>query len=108
MSIIVNISTVFPPYRYKQSDLAKFMCELFQYLQQYKRKLKLMYAKSGINSHYCVISYFSSLMGERIFFPKTNNLEPFPTIEHRMQYFNKTTLFINKCKDIRFYSLTKV
>lgn len=108
MVIIINISTALPPYKYKQSDLEKFMCELFQYLQQQKRKLKLMYAKSGINNRHSVIPDFSLLMQERIFFPKTNDLEPFPTIEYRMQYFNKTALSINKCKDIQFYSLTKV
>lgn len=92
MSTIVNISTALPAYKYKQSDLADFMSELFQYPKQQKRKLKLMYAKSGIASRYSVIPDFSSLMDERVFFPKTDDLEPFPTIENRMQYFNKNAL----------------
>ena len=92
MSVIANISTAIPENKYKQSDLAEFMCDLFQYPGQQKRKLKLMYAKSGIDTRYSVIPDFSSAINERQFFPKTNNLEPFPTIDYRMQYFNKTAL----------------
>jgi hypothetical protein len=38
------------------------MCELFQYPQQ-KKKLKLMYAKNGINNRYSVIPDLSLLKG---------------------------------------------
>ncbi len=92
MSTIINISTALPSYKYKQSDLAEFMCKQFQYPERQKRKLKLMYAKSGIDTRYSVIPDFSSSMEERFFFPKTNDLEPFPTIEYRMEYFNKMAL----------------
>jgi len=90
MSIIANISTELPAYKHKQSDLAEFMCELFQYEGQAKRKLQAMYTKSGIEKRYSVIPDFSTLKKERVFFPKTSNLEPFPSIEYRMAYFNKT------------------
>jgi predicted naringenin-chalcone synthase len=92
MSIIANISTALPAYQHKQSDLAEFMCELFQYGSEEKRKLQIMYSKSGIDTRYSVIPDFSVNMEKRIFFPKTSNLEPFPDIEYRMQYFNKTAL----------------
>jgi prepilin-type processing-associated H-X9-DG protein len=92
MSVIATIATAVPENKYKQSDLAEFMCDLFQYPEQQKRKLKLMYAKSGIDTRYSVIPDFCSSKNERRFFPKTNNLEPFPTIDYRMQYFNETAL----------------
>lgn len=94
MSVIASISTALPSNKHKQSDLAEFMCELFQYPEQQKKKLQLMYAKSGIDTRYSVIPDFSSSIEERVFFPKTTNLEPFPNIEYRMQYFNKTALLL--------------
>ena len=102
MSVITSISTALPPYKHKQSDLAEFMSNLFQYSEQDKGKLQIMYAKSGIDNRYSVIPDYSLSQEERIFYPKTSNLEPFPTIEYRMQYFNKTAISlcieaIDKC-----------
>jgi len=101
MSVIANIGTTVPENKYKQSQLAEFMIDLFEYTEEQKRASKLMYVKSGIDTRYSVIPDFASNMEERIFFPKTNNLEPFPTIDYRMQYFNKTALplCINTIKD---------
>lgn len=92
MSVLANIATVVPENKYKQSELAEFMCDLFQFNELQKRKIKLMYAKSGIDTRYSVIPDFSSSISERQFFPKTKNLEPFPTINYRMQFFNKVAL----------------
>jgi predicted naringenin-chalcone synthase len=92
MSVIASISTALPAYKHKQSDLGEFMCELYQYSEHKKKKLQIMYSKSGIHHRYSVIPDYSSNKEERVFFPKTHNLEPFPNIEYRMQYFNKTAL----------------
>ncbi|MFI5139157.1 MAG: type III polyketide synthase [Sphingobacteriales bacterium] len=89
MSVIANISTALPEFKHKQSDLAEFMSDLYQYPDQKKRKLKIMYAKSGIDNRYSVIPDYSSNKEDMVFFPKTHNLEPFPSIGYRMQYFNK-------------------
>jgi predicted naringenin-chalcone synthase len=92
MSVIASITTALPEYKHKQSDLAEFMSDLYQYPDQKKRKLKIMYAKSGILNRYSVIPDFSSSREDMVFFPKTHNLEPFPSIEYRMQYFNNAAL----------------
>ncbi len=92
MSVVISISTALPSCKYKQADLAEFMGELLAYPKDQKRKLKLMYAKSGIDTRYSVIPDFSALIDDRVFFPKCNDLEPFPTIEFRMEYFNKMAL----------------
>ncbi len=102
MSVITNIATALPAYKHQQSDLSKFMCKLFQYKDEDKRKLQIMYERSGISSRYSVIPDFSSSVEDRIFFPKTSNLEPFPNIEFRMQFFRKSALelcvqAINNC-----------
>ena len=92
MSVIASISTALPAFQHSQSDLGEFMAEFHADSEQKKRKLKIMYSKSGIRSRYSVIPDYSSGKEERVFFPKTHNLEPFPSIEYRMQYFNKTAL----------------
>lgn len=92
MSVIASISTALPDYKHKQSDLAGFMSDLYQYADHKKRELKIMYSKSGISNRYSVIPDYSSNKEDRVFFPKTHNLEPFPSIEYRMQYFNKAAL----------------
>lgn len=92
MSVIVNISTALPAYKHRQSDLADFMCNLYQYSDQQKKKLHLLFAKSGIESRYSVIPDYSCSNEDRIFYPKTTNLEPFPAIEYRMQYFHNAAL----------------
>ena len=92
MSIIASISTALPAYKHAQTDLAMFMGELMPDSELNKKKLKIMYGRSGIENRYSVIPDYSSGIEERTFFPKTNNLEPFPTIESRMHYFHKTAL----------------
>jgi len=109
MSVIINISTALPANKHTQANLAEFMADLFQYPKQEKRKLKLMYAKSGIDTRYSVLPDFSSTKEERVFFPKTIDLEPFPTIENRMDYFNKTALplCVNAIEDCIKEKITK-
>ena len=92
MSVISKISTAVPSNKYEQSHLAEFMSSFFQYSDEQKRKLKLMYGKSGIDTRYSVMPDFASLIEDRDFFPKTTNLEPFPSVEYRMNYYNKMAL----------------
>ena len=92
MSVIASISTALPAHKHSQSDWAEFMSEFYQHSVYKKRNLKIMYAKSGISNRYSVIPDYSSNKEERVFFPQTHNLEPFPNIEFRMQYFNKAAL----------------
>lgn len=47
-----------------------------------------MYRQSGIGYRYSAIPDFNIAANERIFFPPAENLEPFPTVEKRMQVFN--------------------
>ena len=53
-----------------------------------KRKLKYVYGHSGIDTRYSVLPDYSLSAGEWEFFPPSENLEPFPSIEKRMKCFN--------------------
>jgi predicted naringenin-chalcone synthase len=90
MSVIVNIATAVPENKFSQAVLAEFMGEALQYDETEKKKLRLLYAKSGIETRYSVIPDYGSRIEERRFFPKTTNLVPFPDLEQRMALFNKT------------------
>jgi predicted naringenin-chalcone synthase len=67
-----------------------------------ERILSYLYSHSGINTRYSVIPDFTLPVDEWEFFPKSKDLEPFPGLDHRMQWFNKYALPLslasaNKC-----------
>lgn len=55
-----------------------------------KRKLKFLYHQSGIETRYSVIPDYGLQANEWVFYPASENLEPFPNIDLRMEWFNKT------------------
>lgn len=54
-----------------------------------KRKLRYLYQHSGIDARYSVLNDFSLPAGEWSFFPGTENLEPFPSVEKRLKKFEE-------------------
>lgn len=55
-----------------------------------KRKMKFLYHQSAIDTRYSVLPDYSLNASEWQFYPPTENLEPFPDLELRMKWFNKT------------------
>ena len=53
------------------------------------RKLKFLYHHSGIEHRYSAIPDYSNEINDWKFYPQSENLEPFPSIERRMDFFNK-------------------
>lgn len=66
-----------------------------------KRKLSFLYSHSGISTRYSVIPDYSLQQTEWAFYPKNNFLDPFPTIEQRMLWYNQfaTTLSVDAIND---------
>ena len=93
MSSITKIGTSVPKYKNEQSAIQRFMLGISTGSETDKRKTSLMYARSGISTRYSVVPDYSCAMPDRIFFPKTDDLEPFPNLEKRMELFQK-----NACK----------
>ena len=54
-----------------------------------KRKLRYLYQHSGIESRYSVLPDFSLPASQWSFFPASENLEPFPSIEERLDIFQQ-------------------
>jgi predicted naringenin-chalcone synthase len=51
------------------------------------RKLKYLYHHSGIQSRYSVIPDYSAVAADRKFYATAKNLEPFPDLEKRMEWY---------------------
>lgn len=88
MSKIVSIATSVPGNKYDQEELFHFADKVFSTNEDETRKLKYLYNHSGISNRYSVLPDFNLPADERIFFPATNDLEPFPSIEKRLSVYN--------------------
>ena len=89
MSKIVSIGTAVPEYRHEQQKIFEFMSRVYAINEIEKRKLKFIYRHSGIQTRYSVLPDYSLPAGEWQFFPPSENLEPFPSIEKRMKCFSQ-------------------
>ena len=106
LSKIVSIATSVPANKYDQNELLQFADKVFSETPDDSRKLKFLYNKSGIDTRYSVTADFKALPEDRSFFPISDDLEPFPSIEKRMKlYMEQAPLLsvdaINKCIDRR-------
>lgn len=89
MSKIISIGTAVPAYKHTQGDILQFMQTVFAMNEVDKRKLKFLYHQSGIETRYSIISDYSRAVHEWKFYPHSENLEPFPSLELRMAWYNK-------------------
>ena len=69
-----------------------------------KRKLKFLYRQGGIDTRYSVIPDYSLPATEWAFYSPTENLEPFPTLEKRMEWYQQYAAqlslnAVNKCME---------
>ena len=92
MSYIIHIGTSVPSHKNEQSAIQQFMLKMNDGSPTDKRKMGLMYARSGIETRYSVIPDYSCEASERAFFSKNEDLEPFPSIEKRMAKYQETAL----------------
>lgn len=89
MSKIVSIGTALPAYCHRQSDILSFMQHVYALPPVDARKLRFMYGQSGIAQRYSVLPDYGRPPQEWKFYPTTENLEPFPSLEQRMAVYNK-------------------
>jgi predicted naringenin-chalcone synthase len=89
LSKIVSIGTAVPEYRHEQQKIFEFMSRVYAINETEKRKLKFIYKHSGIETRYSVLPDYSLPANEWQFFPPSENLEPFPSLEKRMKCFHE-------------------
>lgn len=91
-SYISAIGTAVPKNKLSQRDTMEFMLRHLPLSNRDKRQVQLLYRASGIHYRHSVIDDFGRHMGEFSFFPKSDHLEPFPTISRRMQLYREKAL----------------
>lgn len=102
MSKITSIATSVPEYKHAQSILFDFADKVYNSNETDTRKLRFLYNHSGISYRHSIIPDFDLSLNERVFFDKSFNLQPVPSIEKRMALFNQhagniSTDAITKC-----------
>ncbi|MGC4037146.1 MAG: type III polyketide synthase [Chitinophagaceae bacterium] len=88
MSKIISIGTETPQYKHQQKDILSFMQNVFAMNAAEKRKLGFLYHQSGIDTRYSVLPDYSLSIDKWEFYPQTENLDPFPSLEKRMECFH--------------------
>ena len=88
MSRIISIGTALPRYKHLQQEILDFMLNAYQPEADDRRKISLLYERSGIESRYAVIPDYSVPVSKRVFYPKTLDMEPFPGLDQRMELYN--------------------
>lgn len=98
---ISAIGTANPTYKIAQQDAARFMVESLALSNEEKRKLKALYRLSGIKNRFSVLEDYSKSFGYYSFFPNSENLEPVPSTQDRMQVYAReaTELGVNAIRN---------
>ncbi len=89
VSKIISIGTAVPAYRHEQDTILRFMQRIYALNDIDRRKLQFLYRQSAIASRYSVISDYSQAAPAWQFYPATENLDPFPSLEQRMVWYNR-------------------
>ena len=95
MSKIISIATGVPPYQHQQNDILKFADTVYSKDETESRKLKFLYRQSGIDTRYSVLPDYSTVAEDRQFYSKCKNLEPFPDLEKRMEWYSNNAALLS-------------
>jgi len=87
LSKITAIGTAVPAHRHEQQDILDFMQRVYALNEDDRRKLRFLYRQSGIETRYSVIPDYSLPAANWQFYSASENLEPFPNLEERMEWY---------------------
>ncbi len=89
MSKIISVGTATPAHKHRQENILQFMQQVYAMNETDKRKLRFLYQHSGIETRYSVVADYNKSIQEWKFYPHSENLEPFPSLELRMIWYQK-------------------
>ncbi len=95
MTEISSIGTALPAYRHAQQDIRQFMDRVYALSATDSRKMRFLYQQSAIDYRYSVIPDYSLPADDWVFYPATESLEPFPTLEKRMEWYDAQALALS-------------
>lgn len=101
MSYITALGTANPSNRIHQSIIADFMLRAMKFCNGDRRKLKTVFRASGIEYRHSVLEDYGKVR-DFSFYPNTEDLEPFPGTEKRLQVFRQCALSLSvaSCRDM--------
>jgi predicted naringenin-chalcone synthase len=70
-------------------DILQFMQESYGMDDGGKRKIRYLYKQAGIDHRYSVVPDYSVGIKDWEFYPKSETLEPFPSLEKRMEMYTR-------------------
>lgn len=88
-------------------DILHFMQKVYAVNEKDNRKMRFLYGQSGIRQRYSVLPDYSKEVHDWKFYPQSENLEPFPSLEQRMTVYSRQAPLlsvdaIRDCLDHRF------
>ncbi len=89
---ITAIGTANPLHSLPQAEIGEFMADALNLQGNERRRLKVLYRASGIQSRQSVIEDYGKKNGDFTFFPNTRELEPFPDVADRMALYKDSAL----------------
>jgi len=89
MSTIISIGTAVPSFANDQMIIHKYMESIYDGTADEKKRLKLLYQRSGIGTRYSVIPDFNLKNNQQQLFTTTKNNQNLPSIENRLAIYEK-------------------
>lgn len=89
---IQSIGTAVPPFRSDQRQLATFMTRHLALDKRQSRNLHILFATSGIQHRHSIVPDYTTGIEDYVFFPKNEELEPFPGTSARMAFYQQAAL----------------
>lgn len=101
MSYISALGTANPSNRISQATIANFMLRAMKFHNGDSRKLRTIFRASGIEYRHSVLEDYGRLK-DFTFYANTDDLEPFPGTEKRLQVFRQYALSLSvaACRDM--------
>lgn len=94
MADIISIARALPEYCHKQSDIFRFMKDIYGLPADDTRKLKFLYDHCGIETRYSVVADYGADAEQRNFIP-SEKTAGFPDLDQRMAVFDKEALTLS-------------
>ncbi len=91
-SVIESIGTAVPKFKIAQSAIFEFMSEAYGLTSIEKTRMGKIYSSSGIDFRHSVIDDYEKKIGDYSFYGNNPGLEPFPSTEKRVRYFQLTAV----------------
>jgi predicted naringenin-chalcone synthase len=105
---ISSIGTAVPKFQISQKETAKFMIDHLPLHADQQHLLEVIYRASGIQNRYSVIGDYQAEKEDFTFFPQTQNLEPFPTVQQRMALYQKEAITIATLASIEALEIANI